>query len=71
MKKIHLEKIEASLRELSSTLHEQLIDTKLVTIAQWNETIAPKISRLINVINGLMPDSPTARTARLPEDYFD
>ena len=63
MKEEHKQKIEAALRELVSTLHEQLTeDTGLVTVEQWNEEIAPKLSRLSNVINGLMPDSPTART---------
>lgn len=63
--------IEKELAMLNSTLREQLIDTKLVTIRQWNDEMAPRLSRVANVACGLMPDSPTARTYKLPDNYFD
>lgn len=71
MNKEYKEKIEKAFGELNSTLREQCINTQLITIEQWNEEIAPKLSRLSNVIGGFMPDSPTARTYELPKNYFD
>lgn len=62
------EPINAALGRLNSTLLEQLIDTKLITIAQWNEEIAPKLSELCMAIEGT---TITARTYRLPENYFE
>lgn len=62
------EAIEKALAELNSTLREQTIDTQLVTIEQWNEEIAPKLSALSMAIEGT---SITARTYKLPENYFD
>lgn len=71
MKELHLAKIENALAELNGTLRKECIDTQLITIEQWNEKIAPKLSRLSNVIKGYMPDSPTARTYEITESYFD
>ena len=62
------ERIEKSLAELNNTLREQLIDTKLVTIQQWNEEIAPKLSELAMSIENV---NITARTYKLPENYFE
>ena len=62
------EKIEKALAELNGTLHDQCIDTKLVTIEQWNEEIAPKLSALAMAINDV---TITARTYKLPLNYFE
>jgi hypothetical protein len=68
MSEEHKEKIEDELRTLTGTLHEQCLDTGLITIEQWNKRIAPKLMRLSNVIQGLLPTSPTARTYEIWED---
>lgn len=61
-------KIEKALIDLNITLREQLIDTKLVTIQQWNEEIAPK---MMNMLLFIEEEQVTARTFGLPESYFD
>lgn len=65
MEKNHEEKIEIALADLNSTLHKECIDTGLITLQQWNEGIAPKLSKLSNVIRGLYEDSPTPRNYKL------
>lgn len=62
------EDIEKALSELNSTLREQCIDTKLITIEQWNEEIAPKLSNIAKVIEG---STITARTYKLSENYHE
>lgn len=42
----YISAIEAAMRELTSALREQLIDTKLVTAEQFNTELAPKLSEL-------------------------
>jgi hypothetical protein len=61
------EKIEEALGALNSTLREQCVDTKLITIQQWNDCIAPKLSELAMAIEGTKI---TARTYKLPQNYF-
>lgn len=67
MNKEHLTKIEQKLGELNSTLRKECINTKLITIEQWNAEIAPKLSELSMAIQGV---TITARTYKLPESYF-
>ncbi len=66
MKEEYKQKIEKALVELNSTLRNQCIDTKLITIEQWNEEIAPKLSELSMAIE---EKTITARTYRLPANY--
>lgn len=68
MEQEHIKKIEESLAELNSALREQCINTKLITIQQWNEEIAPKLSALAMAIQ---QTTITARTYKLPENYFE
>ncbi len=68
MNKQQLELIEECLRELTSTLHKECIDTGLITYEQWNEEIAPKLKQLANVINGYNKDSPSARSYKRYKD---
>ncbi len=51
-----------ALIELNKTLHEQLIDTGLVTLEQWNEEIAPKMRSMHLSIDDVKV---SARTFRL------
>lgn len=67
MEKEHIAKIEEALANLNNTLREQCINTKLITIEQWNNEIAPKLSQVVMAIE---KSSITARTFRLPENYF-
>lgn len=60
------EDIFDKLRVLNATLREQCIDTQLITIEQWNEEIAPKLSELNMAIEEVKV---TAKTYRLPENY--
>jgi hypothetical protein len=62
------QKIETELRNLNCTLREQTIDTKLVTISQWNECIAPALSQIAQVLEG---SKITARTYELPDNYHE
>lgn len=56
------------LSELNSSLRNNLIETKIITIDCWNEEIAPRLSNLALAID----DVPvTARTFRLPNNYFE
>lgn len=43
-----------TMRKLTSTLHEQLLDTKLVTTIQWNEEIAPRLSAVSRALELLI-----------------
>ena len=56
------ERIEEAMRQLTSTLREQCIDTQLITKEQWNEEIAPKLSELGMAVDDVHI---TARTYRL------
>lgn len=64
MKEQHKKEINDALRELNSTLYEECIATGLITIEQWNEAIAPKLSLLHMAIEEIRV---TARTYRLNE----
>ena len=55
---------EDAMRELTGALHLQLLNTGLVTTAQWNAEIAPKLSAVTMAILGV---TITARTYRVPE----
>lgn len=61
------ERVENEVTALNRTLREQLIDTRLVTLEQWNAEIAPKLMNLTMAIDDVKI---TARTYRL-ENYFD
>ncbi len=60
--------IEKSLGELNSKLREELIDTKLVSISDWNNKFAPALSDVAKAIEG---STITARTYKLPLNYFE
>lgn len=60
--------INKKLGELNSVLRENFVDTKQVSIYYWNNVIAPNLSRLAQVID---KTHVTARTFRLPENYFE
>lgn len=57
-----------ALAKLNSTLRELLVDTKIISIEQWNSIIASKLSKLSMTID---ETAITARTYRLPENYFE
>ena len=59
--------IEEQLATLNNVLREELIDTRRLDIGQWNEKGAPKLSALANAVQGV---SISARTYRLPDNYF-
>jgi len=59
--------IEKCLAALNNTLREQCVDTRLITVEQWNAEIAPKLSQLCMAIQGV---GITARTYKLPVNYF-
>ncbi len=62
------EEMNDALGRLNSLLRERLVDTKKMSIADWNKVIAPMLSKLGMIIDGV---SVTARTFKLPENYFD
>lgn len=63
-----VESVEEAMRTLTGVLHAQCVDTQLITIEQWNEEIAPALSR---VAMALHETGITARTYKLPDTYFD
>lgn len=63
----HQDRASERLKELNIVLRHQLIDTKLVTIQQWNEEIAPKLSQLSMAIDDVVV---SAKTYKLPTNYF-
>ena len=65
---INKEKLNEKLGELNSALREELVNTEEVTISEWNDNIAPLLSKIAQVIDG---SSITARTFKLPKNYFD
>lgn len=60
--------VEDRMRELTATLHEQLIDTSLVTVAQWNKHIAPRLSALSMAVEGVSVTARTYRISRIDEE---
>lgn len=46
-------KIKEAMLQLTQTLHEQCIDTGLITKEQWNKEIAPKMCSLGMAIDGV------------------
>lgn len=61
-----VERTEKELAKVYSMLLDEFAYTGLATEEQWNESISPAFKRLINVINGRTPDSPTARVYKFP-----
>lgn len=43
---LNKERIEEAMRQLTSTLREECIETGLITKEQWNEEIAPRLSEV-------------------------
>lgn len=62
------DKQNEALSNLNEILRELLVDTHKVSINQWNNRIAPKLSELSMAIDGLKI---TARTFILPKSYFE
>lgn len=54
--------IEMKLRDLVGTLHKECVDSGLITVEQWNEEIASKLSNLSMAIEGV---TITARNYKL------
>ena len=46
-----LQSVDSTMGALTATLHKELLDTGLVTVAQWNSEIAPKLSAVIVAAN--------------------
>ncbi len=61
-------RIEEALGELDESLRVNLLDTKKITVSDWNKHVAPRLSELGMAIQDVKI---TARTYRLPENYFD
>lgn len=66
---IHTEKVKEAMRELVSEMHSEFVFTGLASEEQWNESIAPKLKELGNVIDGFKKDSPTARVYKYPKQH--
>jgi len=61
----HKDNINEAMRQLTSILHTELIDTGLVTTEQWNATIAPRLFILGMTIDNV---NVSARTYRLCDE---
>ena len=58
---------QKAMADVVSVLHKEFCYTGLVTKNQWNESIAPKLKELQNIIRGLKKDSPTAQVYKFPK----
>lgn len=53
--------------EVVSVLHKEFCYKGLATEEQWNESVAPKLKELQNIISGFKKDSPTAQVYKFPK----
>ena len=64
---IQTDAVNDALAKLNNALHAQCLETGLVTVAQWNEHIAPRLKAMADLIEG----SPIhARTFRVHESLY-
>lgn len=56
------------LGKLNNQLRESLVDTKEISISDWNREVAPCLEKLGMIIDKV---NVTARTFRLPNNYFE
>lgn len=67
-KEINVERLEAAMRDLTDTLRKKLVKSRIISIEQWNEDFAPKLSE---VAMSIEDTNVTARTYKLREDYLE